>query len=753
MNVYNYRLRVVLFLIVITFLLSYIHVLQAADETIVTSTAKENGKTSIEEDIDESSSDSEAILNASGVYVLPEIFVTAAKKATSEAVQDIPAAISVYSGETIEGNFVQDLTDIGHMAPNVKLDDIGSFPNTTNFFIRGMGVTSSILSDEPTVGIFVDGMYLGINVGSLVDLFDVETVEVLRGPQGTLFGRNVTGGAVLIRHRRPTGEFSIRGKTTIGTYERVEQNLVIEAPVTNKLAWKLGMLYRNKGGYYDNVLNSSDNLGDDRTWLLRPMLTWKPTENLELTLISEFSDFEGDGVPVRLIKDKTPLKTPPSSSKNFATDLEPESDYHTEQVVLDINWNIGPGKMTSITSYRQLKTPMEIDVDGTGSAIFHVIGTSQQDQFSEELRYATTISKRAELTTGITFFSQNLMYDEERTILNGAIKLATDSIMDHYSVGFFSQGNIDLSDTLTLTLGGRYTWEEKDVKVASLGGMRTPDLKGFTYDFIDNDRWDFVSWHGSLNWLPTEDISLYVSTTRSFRSGGYNMRNQLPASPGPYDEERVDAFEVGVKADWFNGRVRTNLVGFLNDYKDLQRAVVGPSIGQEILNAADATIKGFEVEITILPFDNFQLDFSLGYTDANFDKYEGLDVDGDGIPDPELAEHLDFLNVPEWTSYLGGVYYIPIPWVCGGELELKASASYNDSYPITEKNLLSQDSYTLVDASMSYSFCNEHFKFSIFGKNLLDEHYTHFGISSSLFDSEFYTQEGATGGIELRFEF
>ncbi|MCP4414875.1 MAG: TonB-dependent receptor [Gammaproteobacteria bacterium] len=746
MNVYNFRLRVVLFLIVVMFLLLCIHELQAANETIVTSTAKENGKTSTEEYTDESSSDSKAILNASGVYKLPEVLVTATKKTASEAVQDIPAAISAYSGETIEDNFVQDLTDIGHMAPNVKLDNIGTFPNTTNFFIRGMGIASSIMSDEPSVGIFVDGMYLGTNVASLVDLFDVETVEVLRGPQGTLFGRNVTGGAVLVRHRRPTGEFSIRGKTTIGTYEWMEQNLVIEAPVTDKLAWKLGMLYRDKGGYYDNIDNASNDLGDNRTWLLRPMLTWKPTENLEVTVIAEFSDFDGDGVPVRLLKDKTPLKTPPSSSKNFATDFEPESNYHTEQVVLDINWNIGTGKLTSITGLRQLKAPMEIDVDGTSSTIFHVSGTSQQDQFSEELRYATKISERAELTTGITLFTQNLMYDEERTILNGALKLATHSIMDHYAVGFFSQGNVDLTDTLTLTLGGRYTWEEKDVKVASLGGTGT-------YDLIDNDRWDFVSWHGSLNWHPTEDFSLYASTTRSFRSGGYNMRNQLPASPGPYDEERVDAFEVGIKADWFNGRLRTNLTGFLSDYKDLQRAVVGPSLGQEILNAADATIKGFEAEITVLPFDNFQLDFSLGYTDAKFDNYEGLDVDGDSIPDPKLAEHLDFINVPEWTAYIGGVYYIPIPWEFGGELEFRASASYNDSYPITEKNLLSQDSYTLVDASMSYSFFNEHFKFSIFGKNLLDEHYTHFGVSSSLFDSEFYTQEGATGGIELRFEF
>ncbi|MBC8191559.1 MAG: TonB-dependent receptor, partial [FCB group bacterium] len=616
-----------------------------------------------------------------------------------------------------------------------------------------MGGSCWVMLDDPAVGVVVDGMYLGTNVASLVDLFDVEAVEVLRGPQGTLFGRNVTGGAVLVRHRRPTGEFSIRGKTTAGTYEWVEQNLVVEAPVSDKLAWKIGMSYRDKGGYYDNTVRASSDLGDERTWLLRPMLTWKPTANLEVTLITEFSDFEGDGVPNRLIKDRRSTNNPSSSSKKFTTDMMPEVDYHSEQAVLDINWDIGPGKLTSITGYRQYKAPAEIDADSQDSAIFHGSLTSQQDQFSEELRYATTMNERVELTTGITFFTQNLIYDEERTILNGAIKRAANSIMDHYSVGFFAQGDLDLTDTLTLTLGGRYTWEEKDVKVASLGGTRTADLKGFSYDFIDNDRWDFFSWHGCFNWHATENFLLYTSLTRSFRSGGYNMRNQLPASPGPYGKERVDALESGIKASWFNGRIRTRLAGFFNDFKDLQRTVIGPSIEQEILNAADATITGFEVEMTVLPFKNFQMDFSLGYTDASYDRFDGFDIDGDKIPDPDEAEDLKFLNVPEWSAYLGGTYYTPMPWKNEDALELKASASYTDGYPITTNNVLTQDSYTLVDASISYLFFKEHIKFSIFGQNLLDEHYSHFGVNSSLFDYAAYTQVGAIGGIELRFEF
>jgi len=277
-------MKVALFLI--TILLFNVHTVLIAGETTETSTTKESVNASAEEEIEEPSSNSETTIKAKGVYVLPEILVISTKKTESEAVQDIPESISVYSGKTIEDNFVQDLTDIGQISPNVKLDDIGTLPNTANFFIRGMGVSSSILSDEPAVGVFVDGMYLGTNIATLFDLFDVEMVEVMRGPQGTLFGRNVTGGAVLVRHRRPSGEFSIRGKTTAATYESMQQNLVVEAPITDKLAWKLSTLYRDKGGYYDNTVKASSDLGDDRTWLLRPMLTWKPTENLEVTLIN-----------------------------------------------------------------------------------------------------------------------------------------------------------------------------------------------------------------------------------------------------------------------------------------------------------------------------------------------------------------------------------------------------------------------------------------------------------------------------------
>ncbi len=460
---------------------------------------------------------SHAILNSSGVYVLPEIIVTATKKSESEKAQDIPMSISVYDGETIEENFAADLTDVAEHAPNVKLYGNGAGQITARFFIRGMGVSSSILSDEPAVGIFVDGVYQGINIGSLIDMFDVETVEVMRGPQGTLFGRNVTGGAVLVRHRRPTGEFNIRGQSTVGTQYLLEQKLVIESPLTDTLAGKLGVLYRDRDGYFNNLTVPGDDIGDATTVLLRPMLTWKPNKELEITVIGEFSKYDGDAVAVRMLKDKVFSTPRPSSDRDLMTDMMPRSDYHTERVVVDVNWDIGPGKFTSISGWRQIALNNEVDGDATGNHVLHFLNSSiEQDQFSEELRYAMVHNDCIELTTGVSFFTQNIVTEHVRDILGGSIQTAFHSKMDHTAIGFFSQAGIDIFSNLTLTLGGRYTWEDKKVYVASLGGNVSLDLSSYTYDFIDDDNWNFISGHVGLDWRVSEHALLY-SLRNGFR--------------------------------------------------------------------------------------------------------------------------------------------------------------------------------------------------------------------------------------------
>ena len=377
----------------------------------------------------------------------------------------------------------------------------------------------------------------------------------------------------------------------------------------------------------------------------------------------------------------------------------------------------------------------------------------EQHQVTEEFRYAMSFFDRVDMTTGVNFFTQNINSKERFDIFGTAVQLPTRGSMDHTAAAIFSQADIDLMENLTLTLGGRQTWEKKDAKVASKGGTIAPDFSNYVYDVNDDHWWNFFSGHAALKWQPTEDAMLYGSWTRSFRSGGYNLRNSFGVD-ALYGKERVDAFEAGLKADWFNGRLTTNVAVFFNDFKDLQKtAFNGVNFG--ISNAADATIAGFELEVTYFPIENLQLDGSVGYIDAEYDRFEGLDVHRDGIFDTDEAEDLEFFQVPEWSAYLGGEYTIPLTWKYGSEVSMRASASFTDKYALNTRNERFQDNYILLDASMSYTFPGENFKLSLFGKNLTDKRYggAFINVPSLGFASTQSVRPGRAIGISLDFEF
>ncbi len=230
---------------------------------------------------------------------LEEITVTGRKKAGVEALQEVPIAVSAFTGLYLEENFVENLTDLSRSAPNVQLTDNTTFPGTASFSIRGNAIFSDIVSDEPLVGIFVDGIYAGMNVGAIHDLFEVEMVEILRGPQGTLFGRNVTGGAIIIRTRRPSGEFGVRGRFTVGSFSRSDGALTVEAPINERLSWKLDLLSKDRNGMWDTP-NIGGRTGNATSWTFRPMLSWQPTESLDIQVLAEVIQYKGDANPVRL---------------------------------------------------------------------------------------------------------------------------------------------------------------------------------------------------------------------------------------------------------------------------------------------------------------------------------------------------------------------------------------------------------------------------------------------------------------------
>lgn len=683
---------------------------------------------------------------------LDEIVVTARKKAAGESAQDVPIAITALSGAQLELLHADNLTAVGRLIPNVLLTNNGNTPSTQNFQIRGMGLFSSVPSDEPTVGLFTDGMYLGVNLGASTDLFDLESVEVLRGPQGTLFGRNVTGGAVLLRSRLPTGDFAGRFRATLGTHDQRDFAFAIENALSSKVAGKLAVLTQSRDGYWKNLAIPGNRVGGDKSAIIKPILTFKPSDSVEIDFIGEYGDQDAGALNTRLISDHTGSGALPAPhpSENMSHNEVSDSTLKWKHGIVETNVDIGKGKLTSVTGYRTLKNSGGGDIDGSAAPIFRADFELNQDQVSEELRYAAPLRAALDYTVGVYYFHQDYVYSENRNLLNGAVLQAMQGAIKHAAYAAFAQGTFAFNEQWSATVGARYSGETKDAEVFSVGEC-TFDFSSCIGGFSEKKSWSFPNGHADLAWKPSADLLLYASWGSSFRSGGFTVRNFSPTTPpGPYDQEEVSAYEVGLKSDLAGGRIRLNASVFNNKYKDLQRRVINAQLQNLVLNAADATIRGAEVEVTLLATDRWAIRASGGYLDAQYSSFDGLDVNGDGVPDPDLAKNLLIPNVPKWTRYIDVRHDLPLGTL--GTLTFWASYGFVDKTFADDANRLPLNAYELVDGSITYAPTGSNFKVSAFGKNLTDKVYTKFAVRSALFDYR-YAEPPRTLGIEFSYEF
>lgn len=282
----------------------------------------------------------------SAAKALEEVVITARKRGVAEKLQDVPVSASAINAAQIEAMFAEDLTDVGKTAPNVVLTPNGNFPSTANFFIRGMGLFSSIPSDEPAVGIFSDGMYLGVNLGANTDFFDLESIEILRGPQGTLFGRNVTGGAVVLRSARPTEELHYKVRGTLGNFDRRDLAVSIGGALDSDAKWlgKVAASYRNQDGFWDNIAVPGDRVGEMEVGTIKPIIVFQPSDNFQVTLITEYGKESSEGLQSRSL----PYQFNPK--KTMGHDQPADFDTEWKNAIIEANWSVGPGELTSISA-------------------------------------------------------------------------------------------------------------------------------------------------------------------------------------------------------------------------------------------------------------------------------------------------------------------------------------------------------------------------------------------------------------------
>ena len=656
--------------------------------------------------------------------MIEEVLVTARKKGGAEGAQSVPITISAVSGDQIEAMFAANLTDVGMSMPNVRLDDSGAFAGGMNFTVRGMGFNSSIASVEPTVGLFVDGMYVGANLGGLGDTFDTESVEVLRGPQGTLFGRNVTGGAVVMNSRRPSGEFGGVLRAGVGSGGRVLTAAGVEGAMTDTLAGKIYAQYSDRDGDFDNIATGKDH-GAEEVSFVRPILRWQPSDTLNIDVIGEYGKHRGVGnngrfveVPGEMLYEQGARA--PRGTNKLSLDYDGFTDVEWKQLVVDASWDVAGGTVTSVTGYRDVSYASAIDSDATAFDTARALNTMDQDQFSQELRFnARALNDRLDYTVGVYYFEQ----EQEQfyhVFFFGSSNQRSRGTLEHHTASIFAQGDYELVPDVYLTLGGRYTWEEKKARNA-----RTPDCDldlNCVLSDTGSETWSNFTPKVGLSWQVSEDLLLYGSWSRGFRSGGYNIRTTgTDESAGPYDEEKVEAWEFGLKSEWWDGRARVNFAVFRNQYEELQRTV-NLGLVNFIANVAEAAVEGVEFDVTLLPTENLAINMAVGYLDAEYDSYPVLDVDGDGVPDPHLAKGLKLIRAPKWSYSASAIYDIHLGGA--GTLSNRIAYTYNDKTPANDANTYFTPDWELWDASISWTPAGgDNLKVSLWGKNLANENY------------------------------
>jgi iron complex outermembrane recepter protein len=686
---------------------------------------------------------SSALAQGAVQTITDEVIVTATKKAGGENVQDVAIAMTAYGSDQLDALQVRDIAGLSFKMPNVSLDDIGTARGTANFSIRGLGVNSSIPSIDPAVGVFVDGMYLGVNGGVIFDTFDLESIEVLRGPQGVLFGKNVTGGAVIINTADPSFDFGVKAKFAVESGLRdTGANYYAMGSVTgpimgDKLAGKLAVYYNNDEGWFKNGFDGS-NIGKADTFILRPSFKFAPSDRTEIVAKFEYGETGGDGPVGQSHTNGSGLDGQivnfDRNSFDASIDERGTTDATWYNAIVEANFDVdfGDGTVTNIFAWRKYNQSGISDIDSTPASLFHASFATDQDQISNELRYAGTFDK-VDLTTGLFYFQQNLGYDEVRNLLgaltpSGAPALTQHGggIQDHETIGAFANIDYNVNDRIALTAGVRYTDESKDVLITSLfrninspcsviGGTCVPDFPGTN----DNGNFKSSNWSPTVGvkFVPSDDAQFYANWKRAFRAGGYNFRNTSPAgSPGPFRDEQVDTIEIGMKKDW-PGLARLNAAVYRTRVKDMQREINLPSgaagVVQLIRNTADAEILGFELEGQLIVSDNFLIDGSLGIQDGTYQTVL-FDISGDGIVnDADLA--LDIPRLAPVTANIGFIYDHDLGNL--GMLTARASYSYRAESAYTDNNRGILNAGNRVDASIALAM-NDQMRLSLYGKNL-----------------------------------
>jgi iron complex outermembrane recepter protein len=703
---------------------------------------------------------------ASDAVTLDEIVVTARRRA--ENLQDVPVSITALTADTLDNQGAPDITSLTKLTPNLTMQVARGSNSTLIAFIRGVGQQDPLWGFEPGVGLYVDDVYIARPQGAVLDIFDIERIEVLRGPQGTLYGRNTIGGAVKYVTRRIGDDPSARIKAQIGSYGQRDLIAAGSTPVTDTIGISGAVALYDRDGYGRNRNLNTDQYDKD-VQSGRLSFEATPTEQLFIRIAAD-----------RTVDDSNPrhgyrlLATPtvPLLDDIYDTNagLTGKNKVETQGISGTIEYEASDTiTLKSITAYRDGDTDTVIDFDNLPAKILDVPAFYKDDQFSQEFQFLYQ-GERLQGVAGVYYMDASASGAFDTILGLANLTILTSGKVDTKSYAAFADFSYAVTDQFKISLGGRYTQDEKTGTVfrANFAGITSPQFGGTARNptlvrtnYTNKRDFDEFTPRISLTFEPTDDLTLYSSYGRGFKSGGFDMRGDAIFTPDTtkgYNPELVDSYEVGSKSRFWDDRASLNLAAFFSKYKGQQvttQVAATNGIASFVDNVGRSEIYGLEAEGLLALTEQLTAGFALGYINADFKEFFRFNLTTRQFEN--IESQTVFQNTPKWTGAFNLTHAIDLKG--HGTLTTTASLAYRSSFSLFEfpNPLLDQKRYTLFDLSIVYASPDDDWRIGVHGKNLGDKKYRVGGYNfpGALFGDSvigFYgPPRTVTASIEYRF--
>ncbi|MGA2953215.1 MAG: TonB-dependent receptor [Caulobacteraceae bacterium] len=675
---------------------------------------------------------------------MSEIVVTAQRR--SESMQKVPISVHATTAADLATHGLNDSLGLSATVPNLDISQNGT---TLSLYMRGVGTNASDPNDEPSVALYIDGVYIASPLSNIFQFNNIERVEVLAGPQGTLFGRNATGGVIQVITRDPSQTPSGQASITYGNYNTVAGTFYGTTGLAPNLSADFAAVYRqNFDGYgYDINLHRQIMKREDVDY--RTKWLWEPTPKTQVRLTADLELLHSDGTPYQLAPGVIGADGVTGYPGPYKTDTnEPNLNNTTSWgASLRVDQDLGFARFVSISAFRNIFGQYNLDEDSTPAPIVNSYIHQLADNFSQEIQLLSPQNSKLQWVLGGYFFDAKYAY-EPITIAGAAAGAAGAEniygIQHTHSYSVYGQATYEFLPKTSLTVGLRYTDEDQNERAFVTVG-----------DFVvlppiyESQSFNKLTWRFALNYQFTDSIMAYVSDNRGMKSGGYNMLG--PGAPG-YKPEVLDAYEVGLKSEFFDHRFRLNLASFYYNYQDIQvQNIEAGSVNT--VNAASAEIYGVDGDFAVIPIRNLTLRGAVGYTYGFYINFQNATFTPpsplDGPQYPGDAGGHRIINTPRWTVSGSVDYTIPTEY---GDFLYDLTGFYRSTTFVSADNRLTLPEHTVFNTSLTWNLAHSKYSIQLWCNNLFNEYYYASRVETSVGDLQ-YAAPPRTYGVTLGAKF